>query len=174
MNEKRRLVARSSRRVKNRLIGVGEAAELCRDLNEGGLPGDWFVVVRARSLDHRLGEPASFAEPEVRSSAKILDRVPGEEFAPLSQNSTWWRVPGGPTGQAQPGQSKPSGWLITRSERTARPIPMDCVARVTVDMTAGSPVAQVAGGCRSINARSVPKSPLRRPPLRPPTDREAD
>src|SRR5215212_4559665 len=59
-------------------------------------------------------------------------------FAPFSQNSACERSPSG-SGQAQPGQSKPSFWLTFRSVRVPRTRPISRAACFIEDHTAASP-----------------------------------
>ena len=75
------------------------------------------------------------------SSMRALVASSATAFAPLSQNSTRCRLPGGGSGHAHPGQSKPSGWLMTRNDRNARDAPIALTERVTLDTSAGTPVA---------------------------------
>jgi hypothetical protein len=62
-------------------------------------------------------------------------------LAPFSQNSTvarWW-TPG--SGQAQPGQSKPSGWFTFSRAEVPRMIPVSWITCLAVLMMAPSPAA---------------------------------
>ena len=127
--EERGLVARAARGVEDRAVGIGEGGEaLARD-PERVVPRDRLVAVGALAPDHRVGEPPLRLEPVVGSAAQLGDRVGREERGvdalarsprrrPPSRRSrrTRSRPRCSGSGQAQPGQSKPSAWF-TRHER---------------------------------------------------------
>ena len=111
-------------------------------------------MVGAGRPPHRLGEPALLAEPVVAAAQEVADRVVGEErtvdaratvassataLAPFSQNSN--REVVGGSGQAQPGQSKPSGWLSCSSVRAPRRRPTCRPMWRSDQTTPGSPAA---------------------------------
>jgi hypothetical protein len=58
-------------------------------------------------------------------------------FAPFSQNSAMWRLSS--SGQAQPGQSKPSFWFTRRRVCTDRATPICSFAICSACSTAGTP-----------------------------------
>ena len=107
-------------------------------------------------------------------------------LAPFSQNSACERSPG--SGQAQPGQSKPSVWLTLSSVRAPRRTPICPSAYRSPHVTPGTPAATVFGGviaassslgvrlgiagqARSLlsNAAAHPSGQLRRSPCPPPS-----
>ncbi len=65
-------------------------------------------------------------------------------FAPFSQNSATCRLSS--SGQAQPGQSKPSFWLTLSRVRAVRPRPICSRAIRRVCPMAGRPAAACCGG----------------------------
>src|SRR5947209_5332527 len=76
---------------------------------------------------HRLGQPPLLLQPiialllefpdsvgrEKLTRHPVLGQLPGNGFGAISQNSNELVCRG--SGQAQPGQSKPSGWFIDKS-----------------------------------------------------------
>ncbi len=73
-------------------------------------------------------------------------------FAPFSQNSAVCRLPG--SGQAQPGQSKPSFWLTRIRVSAVRLIPIWVTLVVSPCTTPGIPAALVFGGLTRSSASS--------------------
>lgn len=90
----------------------------------------------ARSARGCAAKNSGVTRRSVASSATAL--------APFSQNSAVCRL--SPSGQAQPGQSKPSFWLTLRSVRAVRATPICCWAIRRVCPIAGRPAAACLGG----------------------------
>ncbi len=81
-------------------------------------------------------------------------------LAPFSQNSASLRPPGS-SGQAHPGQSKPSRWLIFAHVAAVRTAPIWARLRRSDTRTAGIPAAAVLGGLTLTERSSSPPRPMR-------------
>jgi len=90
------------------------------------------------------------------ASMRALIASPATALAPLSQNSMRCRCPGGGSGQAQPGQSNPLGWLMTDNVFSVRRTPILVMVRFAVFAIAGTPVDHRSGGwtVASVDSRS--------------------
>src|SRR3546814_14925112 len=75
-------------------------------------------------------------------------------FTPFSQNSMWLRP--GDSGQAQPGQSKPSGWLTFSRLVRLRRRPISRRAWRVDASPAGRPPAELSGGPTSVGRSGPP------------------
>ena len=153
--EEGRLVAGAARGVEDRLVRRGERARArCADEREGVVPGDRLVAVarRAGAASARRGGPAPRASG--RSARAARRRRAREERAvrraarsprrrrPWRRSRRTRSMPrSAGSGQAQPGQSKPSGWFSTERAGSARPRPG---ARRVADRDRDGPEA--AGG----------------------------
>ncbi|BAS13966.1 hypothetical protein AHiyo8_22690 [Arthrobacter sp. Hiyo8] len=101
------------------------------------LPSQYSVLSPSSARECRAQNSASTTRV-VLSSAIAL--------APFSQNSAGLRLPVMDSGQAQPGQSKPSRWLTRSIDLTVRLTPAWDQPRSNATVTALTPAAERLGG----------------------------
>ena len=205
--EERRLVGGAARGVELRLVGMVERAAARRRSARRPRPSDRHEAVggRRRRPSDAVSRPASSSawslQPQSSATvcaaknsgvARLVVASQVTALAPFSQNSNEEVCLG--SGQAQPGQSKPSGWFM-RNKRAcrrsrpsargpsappprARPIPRPARRRVRCRRSARrssrqSPSCGIASRLRTSPARapeSNPEPPIGRAPTAPRID----
>src|SRR5690606_12794330 len=132
--EKGSLVGGAARGVELDAMRIGIASQRAADALKGLLPGDRHIAVRFAVMAQRVGQPADVLQLDVRPAHSAATgfaaknsgvvRLPAASqataLAPFSQNSNEDVCFG--FGQAQPGQSKPCGWLTCFSARSSSAI----------------------------------------------------
>ncbi len=125
------LVGSTSRGIKFHAVGIVITAQPLTNFIEGGLPLDGLIGIRYRIVFHWMRQPAFAFKLVGAALPQFADRVGRENsgvvrllvashdtaFAPFSQNSKEDVCLG--SGQAQPGQSKPLGWLTLNKAITS-------------------------------------------------------